>query len=560
MTVVLPTAAAVKPTVRHGSRGATVAELQARLNALGIPFPPLEVDGIFLDRTLAAVRAFQAQARIAVDGIVGPQTWGALDAAAAGDPPGVVRVVVPDVPDVIPAIVPGVVPVSFPPPLGGPPSGLPPGFDGGPPVVPAAPVCGFLGPGGTLLSETAVRGSIVAMAAFEMQLAWRSKPPDPLVLSEDFDVPPAQAAALQASLTGLRSLLAALRRQQPPPDPAVPAEVQSRIDFAQRLLAGHRRQLGHLVRYWLSAARDILPSTMEALWRNAADGGATVDALLAGPTAVPHGGDRTARPPTPPRPADLRVHVDQGVEQAKLSHKDDAKGPWSAAFVVSCARAAAIALRLESEDGATHVGKEKFLATPIASVAHLDYVRGALRRRQAGTTGTYHAFGPGEMFETRGRPLPLDPGRLPVPLGPLKPGDIIVQDREEGLASGDQVLRLDFNTEPGSREDKGAPRPGRLPPGRKTHGDIIVEVDRDHAVTVGGNLENGAGRRGSVRRRLFPLSAAGTPARGDNVHFLQEDDAGRLTSEGPQAKAGKLHPRATSRIFCVLRLIPDCIP
>jgi V8-like Glu-specific endopeptidase len=72
-----------RPIVRYGSRGTTVQELQIRLNLWiartpGPGLAPLDTDGIFGAKTLAAVRAFQRSRGLQVDGIVGPQTWGAL--------------------------------------------------------------------------------------------------------------------------------------------------------------------------------------------------------------------------------------------------------------------------------------------------------------------------------------------------------------------------------------------------------------------------------------------------------------------------------------------------
>lgn len=60
----------------YGSVGADVAQLQDALRAHGND--PGASDGIFGPRTDAAVRAFQASHGCAVDGIVGPQTRGAL--------------------------------------------------------------------------------------------------------------------------------------------------------------------------------------------------------------------------------------------------------------------------------------------------------------------------------------------------------------------------------------------------------------------------------------------------------------------------------------------------
>ena len=70
-----PTATATDPTLRQGDSGAAVTKLQQLLNAKGIN---VKVDGDFGNTTRAAVVQFQKQNSIAVDGIVGPQTWQAL--------------------------------------------------------------------------------------------------------------------------------------------------------------------------------------------------------------------------------------------------------------------------------------------------------------------------------------------------------------------------------------------------------------------------------------------------------------------------------------------------
>lgn len=64
------------PTLRQGSRGAYVRFLQMLLESNQIPVGG--VDGIFGANTLQAVRTFQQNRSLAVDGIVGPNTWNAL--------------------------------------------------------------------------------------------------------------------------------------------------------------------------------------------------------------------------------------------------------------------------------------------------------------------------------------------------------------------------------------------------------------------------------------------------------------------------------------------------
>jgi peptidoglycan hydrolase-like protein with peptidoglycan-binding domain len=65
-----------RPTLRLGSRGSAVADLQRRLGAAG--FSAGAADGIFGANTGAAVRAFQRARGLGTDGVAGSMTWGAL--------------------------------------------------------------------------------------------------------------------------------------------------------------------------------------------------------------------------------------------------------------------------------------------------------------------------------------------------------------------------------------------------------------------------------------------------------------------------------------------------
>lgn len=70
-----------EPVLRVTVRGPAVRRLQALLSRAG---QTLEEDGIFGQNTLAAVKAFQRDAGLTVDGVVGPRSWAALHAAAGG--------------------------------------------------------------------------------------------------------------------------------------------------------------------------------------------------------------------------------------------------------------------------------------------------------------------------------------------------------------------------------------------------------------------------------------------------------------------------------------------
>ena len=66
----------VMPTLKRGSKGDAVKELQELLLKLG--YDPGGIDGSFGGGTAEAVRKFQADHNIGVDGIVGNETWKAL--------------------------------------------------------------------------------------------------------------------------------------------------------------------------------------------------------------------------------------------------------------------------------------------------------------------------------------------------------------------------------------------------------------------------------------------------------------------------------------------------
>lgn len=64
--------------LKNGSRGRLVEDLQIHLNTNLKPSPKLKPDGIFGSRTHRAVRTFQDEKWLVLDGIVGPCTHNAL--------------------------------------------------------------------------------------------------------------------------------------------------------------------------------------------------------------------------------------------------------------------------------------------------------------------------------------------------------------------------------------------------------------------------------------------------------------------------------------------------
>jgi len=66
------------PTIRRGSTGNPVRRAQKRLTLGG--YDTGGVDGVFGANTEAAVRRFQGDRALTVDGIVGPRTWDEINA------------------------------------------------------------------------------------------------------------------------------------------------------------------------------------------------------------------------------------------------------------------------------------------------------------------------------------------------------------------------------------------------------------------------------------------------------------------------------------------------
>ena len=68
----------IHPTLRKGDKGSDVANLQKLLMQAGYALPKYGADGDFGDECLNAVKAFQRDKKLTVDGIVGAKTWAAL--------------------------------------------------------------------------------------------------------------------------------------------------------------------------------------------------------------------------------------------------------------------------------------------------------------------------------------------------------------------------------------------------------------------------------------------------------------------------------------------------
>lgn len=280
---------------------------------------------------------------------------------------------------------------------------------------------------------------------------------------------------------------------------------------------------GDLVRYYLAAISAIRPDTLTAIQAAAVAATTSYGSL---PTAGSNAATVTSEAarvrgvlltgaPGAGSPANLATLVEQALAHARQAHLDSgAHSAWSSVWVSHCVRKAAIDLGLEAMIQGNHSGRDELLRV---SGAHRVYALEAHRRRVGPNRrdGTYHAFAP--------------TSRAPAV------GDIIVQDRQANAVA--QVL---------SYADIGV-----LAQGRKTHGDIVIEVATGHVVTIGGNLGQG------VRKRRFPLDGSGRLVVASNQLYTQEDSAGALAAV-PSTTTAALASTSTRRIFALLSPVEVC--
>jgi peptidoglycan hydrolase-like protein with peptidoglycan-binding domain len=73
-----------EPVLQKGSTDPAVRDLQEAMKALG--HDPGPIDGVFGDATESAVKSFQQEREITVDGIVGKVTWINIDEAEQSEP------------------------------------------------------------------------------------------------------------------------------------------------------------------------------------------------------------------------------------------------------------------------------------------------------------------------------------------------------------------------------------------------------------------------------------------------------------------------------------------
>lgn len=71
------------PTLRKGNKNAYVTQMQTMLDKLGYSLGSCGIDGDFGTATQKAVKEFQRDHRLDQDGVCGPKTWEALQAAVA---------------------------------------------------------------------------------------------------------------------------------------------------------------------------------------------------------------------------------------------------------------------------------------------------------------------------------------------------------------------------------------------------------------------------------------------------------------------------------------------
>src|SRR6266545_4748205 len=164
---------------------------------------------------------------------------------------------------------------------------------------------------------------------------------------------------------------------------------------------GESALFGQLVRYYLAAIPTVRPTTLQALMTAAMSPGTNYGQILTSQSAtvVAAEVDRVrnllmAGTPDAASPADLGTQVASALRHAREAHIGN--GPWSAwsaVWVTTCVRSAAIQLGLETMVEGRHVGRGDLLRP---SAAHRVYALEAHSRRHGPNRrrGTYHAYPP----------------------------------------------------------------------------------------------------------------------------------------------------------------------
>jgi hypothetical protein len=211
-------------------------------------------------------------------------------------------------------------------------------------------------------------------------------------------------------------------------------------------------------------------------------------------------------------PQKIDAHIDLALQLAHQSRADIEA--WSAAFVSSCVRAAALGLSLEALIGGSHHGKNQLFE---ASARHWEYVVKARERKATSVRGSYHAFEPRDHA--------------------VQPGDVIVTDRNEFIARPTSLGSLAASI---------------------LHGDIVTRIHRENGVPVfaeaiGGNVAQ------AVRRRRYPLTADGKLVVSGTRLYAQEDDRGTFAAFTTRSRVpGMLDPASTGRIMALLSPVAEC--
>jgi Uncharacterized protein conserved in bacteria (DUF2272) len=211
---------------------------------------------------------------------------------------------------------------------------------------------------------------------------------------------------------------------------------------------------------------------------------------------------------------------------------------WSAVFIVSCIRSAAIDCGLEAIDKRNiHRGRDGLL---FATRRHWEYVVVARERQRRAVNGTYHAYEPhlrsvnvGDIVCTDRQPFITKHNLISLrSIGPSKPENDIIQQLK--------------SIEP------------RKSGGRECHGDLVSEISmsadgKGYAETIGGNVGQ------TVRRRRYQLDEKGRLVVSEDRLYAQESDYGQFESfETLTRIPSRLKGTSTGRIFALLSLAEEC--